>query len=168
REFNFFEVDAALCTGSSIMPQKQNVDTAELLRARYATLCGCEQAIKMNTVKLTSGYHRDLQLIKKEVMTSLVEIKAMLEMAQLLAEHLIPNEKQLKAACTKEIFAADRANELVKKGLIFRDAYHKVKSNMDEIEAGDLMQRLKEKKHVGGPGNLGLDSLKKEIEMFHL
>src|SRR5699024_3600349 len=97
REFNFFEVDAALCTGSSIMPQKQNVDTAELLRARYATLCGCEQAIKMNTVKLTSSYHRDLQLIKKEVMTSLVEIKAMLEMAQLLAEHLIPNEKQLKA-----------------------------------------------------------------------
>jgi len=168
REFNFFEVDAALCTGSSIMPQKQNVDTAELLRARYATLCGCEQAIKMNTVKLTSGYHRDLQLIKKEVMTSLVEIKAMLEMAQLLAEHLIPNEKQLKAACTKEIFAADRANELVKKGLTFRDAYHKVKSNMDELEAGDLMQRLKEKKHVGGPGNLGLDSLKKKIEMFHL
>src|SRR5699024_4511520 len=55
REYGFFSVDSALCTGSSIMPQKQNLDTAELLRAHYATLCGCEQAIKMNTVKLASG-----------------------------------------------------------------------------------------------------------------
>src|SRR5699024_10826779 len=125
-------------------------------------------AIKMNTVKLTSGYHRDLQLIKKEVMTSLVEIKAMLEMAQLLAEHLIPNEKQLKAACTKEIFAADRANELVKKRSNYLDTYHKVKSNMVELVAGDSMKSLKKKKHVNIPVNLGIDSLKKKIDMFHL
>lgn len=168
REFGFFEVDPALCTGSSIMPQKQNLDTAELIRARYATLCGCEQAIKMNAVKLTSGYHRDLQLIKKNVMTAFDEIRSMLDMSLLLVNHLRPKEARLKEACTKELFAADQANEWVKEGLPFREAYHKVKSSLDSLEAGDLSERLKEKTHTGTTGNLGIELLRNRLGAFSL
>lgn len=167
-EFGFFDVNPALCTGSSIMPQKQNLDTAELVRAHYSALCGCEQAIKMNAVKLTSGYHRDLQLIKKNVMTAFEEIHAMLEISTLLAEHLMPNEKQLKAACTKELFAADQANEYVQQGMPFREAYHKVKANLESLEAGNLTERLNDKTHTGATGNLGIEQLRSCLQTFSL
>lgn len=168
REFGFFEVDVALCTGSSIMPQKQNLDTAELLRARYAALCGREQAIKLNTMKLTSGYHRDLQLIKKEVMAAFDEIHAMVKMGALLAMHLSPNRERLEQACTKELFAADEANELVKKGVPFRDAYHEVKASLNTLQVGELSERLKAKKHIGATGNLGIEKLEKQLQEFKL
>lgn len=168
REFGFFEVNPALCTGSSIMPQKQNLDSAELIRAHYATLSGCEQAIKINAIKLTSGYHRDLQLIKKNVMTAFDQIHSMLEISSLLAKHLSPNKEQLEEACTKELFAADQANEWVKQGMPFREAYHKVKSSLDNLEVGDLSERLKEKTHTGTTGNLGISHLRNRLKALSL
>ena len=168
REFDFFALDDALCTGSSIMPQKRNLDTAEILRARHATLLGYEQQLKMVTHNLISGYHRDLQLTKEPVMKALVSIYEMLSISCSMVEGLEPNAERLNEACTSELFAADRANELVKQGMSFRDAYKEVGEKLEGLEKQNPQENLKGKNHLGATGNLGLERLKKQLNAFRL
>lgn len=168
QEFDYFQFDEALYTGSSIMPQKRNLDPAELIRARSSSISGAVQAVKMITHKMTSGYHRDYQPVKKHVMHSFDELNDMLDMTKVLISYLQPNRDKLIAACTPEIFAADRANELVKQGMSFREAYHQVKQGDEWQEKVDPVQNIKEKTHLGSTGNLGLDRLKKKVERFNL
>jgi len=168
REFDFFTVDEALYTGSSIMPQKRNLDPAELIRARSANISGAVQSVKMISHKMTSGYHRDYQPVKKHAMQGLDEINAMIDMTRLLVDDLEPNREALISACSSELFAADRANELVKQGMPFRDAYHKVKKGESGINDIDPVQNIKSKTHLGSTGNLGLDRLKEKVEQFSL
>lgn len=168
REFDFFQFDEALYTGSSIMPQKRNLDPAELIRARSSNISGAVQAVKMICHKMTSGYHRDYQPVKKHVMQSFDEVNNLLDMAKLLVSNLQPNREQLIAACTPEIFAADRANELVKQGLSFREAYHQVKEDEDWKKEIDPVQNINEKTHLGSTGNLGLDRLKNKVKSYNL
>ncbi len=64
QEFGFVTLPAAFTTGSSIMPQKRNPDVFELVRGRSAVAHAALNEVLGITQKLTSGYHRDLQLIK--------------------------------------------------------------------------------------------------------
>jgi argininosuccinate lyase len=64
QEFSFVALPGHMTTGSSIMPQKRNPDVFELIRGRCATSMACLVEALSVTTKLTSGYHRDLQLIK--------------------------------------------------------------------------------------------------------
>ena len=169
-EFDFFEIHPDLCTGSSIMPQKHNVDPAEIMRAKQAEIVGAESTLRMMTTNLISGYHRDRQLTKEPLMKSFDNIHEMLEMTGALIENIKPKEQNLRAKCTKELFAADQANELVKKGMSFREAYSVVKKELNETDSNDsfsdevLNQNLRSKTHLGATGNLGLDILQKEVK----
>ncbi len=71
REFGFVQLPEAFTTGSSIMPQKRNPDVFELVRGRTATAQACLIEVLGITAKLTSGYQRDLQLIKAPLFRSL-------------------------------------------------------------------------------------------------
>ncbi len=166
QEFDYFKLTEALYTGSSIMPQKRNLDPAELIRARSGNLSGAVQAAKMITHKMFSGYHRDYQPVKKHVMHSLNELNDMLDMSRLLAEHLEPVREKLTAACTPEMFAADRANELVKQGMSFREAYHQVKQGNEHQPDIDPAENIKTKTHLGSTGNPGLERLRGKAENF--
>src|SRR5207302_1555879 len=64
REFGFLALAEEFTTGSSIMPQKRNLDVFELMRGRTATAQACLTEALGVAAKLPSGYHRDLQLIK--------------------------------------------------------------------------------------------------------
>src|ERR1700678_348349 len=64
REFAYVSLPEAFTTGSSIMPQKRNPDVFELMRGRSAVAHAALNEVLSITQKLTSGYHRDLQLIK--------------------------------------------------------------------------------------------------------
>src|ERR1700738_1648116 len=64
QEFGFVTLPAAFTTGSSIMPQKRNPDVFGLMRGRSAVAQGALNEVLNITQKLSSGYHRDLQLIK--------------------------------------------------------------------------------------------------------
>lgn len=167
-EFDFFEIHPDLCTGSSIMPQKHNVDPGEIMRARHAEIVGAESTLRMMTTNLISGYHRDRQQTKEPLMKSIDNILAMLEMAEALITHIQPKEENLRAKCTAELFAADRANELVKDGMSFREAYQEVKTDLESLELEDLDKNLKSKTHLGAPGNLGLEILEKQLKTFTL
>src|ERR1700742_1517424 len=64
QEFAYVALPDSFTTGSSIMPQKRNPEVFELMRGRSAVAHAALNEVLGVTQKLTSGYHRDLQLIK--------------------------------------------------------------------------------------------------------
>ena len=127
-EYGFFTVDDTLTTGSSIMPQKKNVDLAELLRSKVHIVLGNYVAIVSLSANLPSGYNRDLQDSKKPLFESLEITLESLQMCQILLSGLHPKGAKLKVAMTPELYAAEDAMKLAKKGIPFRTAYQKIAS----------------------------------------
>lgn len=125
-EFGYFDVKGSLTTGSSIMPQKKNVDLAELLRSKVHLVLGNLTAIISLSSNLPSGYNRDMQDTKKPLFESLETVFDSLKACQILVSGLQPNIVNLKSAMTPELFAAHDALKLVRKGIPFRSAYQKV------------------------------------------
>ena len=160
QEFGFFSVDPSLTTGSSIMPQKQNLDAMELLRGNVSVVISNQLMIKDISKNLLSGYNRDLQLIKKPLMESVAIAHDSLEVVGIFLEGIIPNAENIKAKITQDIFAADIANQLVEKGIPFRDAYTQALDIL-EGQTVDIEKNLASKKTLGAPGNLQLGALKK-------
>jgi len=125
-EFGYFRLPEEFCTGSSIMPQKKNPDVLELVRATFAAVhSGYLQTMEI-LKGLPSGYHRDLQLTKEPLLRGFADtLKAVRIMGVVLAG-LVVDEARCRRACTDEIYAADKALELAKRGVPFRDAYRKI------------------------------------------
>ena len=131
-EFGFVKLPDEFCTGSSIMPQKKNPDVLELLRAKHHSVNACQFEISSITSNLISGYNRDLQLTKEPVMKALKLTRDCLEIAVLLAENLEVNEANCQKAMSSELYATEKAYELVKRGIPFRDAYVQVAKSYKE------------------------------------
>lgn len=127
-EFAFFAVSETVTTGSSIMPQKKNVDVAELLRSKVHLLLGKYTQIVSLSSNLISGYNRDLQDIKKPLIESFELTIDSLSAVNILLQNIIPNKTVLKKAMTDDLYAAEKAFLLVKKGIPFRQAYMEVKN----------------------------------------
>lgn len=126
-EFDFLKVSEEIITGSSIMPQKKNVDLAELLRSKVHLVLGNYIQMVSLSSNLISGYNRDLQDSKKPLIESLEIAADSLKVSEILINSLTPNQEALERSLTFEIFAAEKAFELVKKGMPFRTAYMEVK-----------------------------------------
>ncbi len=129
-EFGFVRLPDAFTTGSSIMPQKRNPDLFELARGRSAEAAAALAEVLGVTAKLTSGYHRDLQLIKKPLFRGLDGVA----LTARLFVHALPGitfDAHCTAAAMDEgLFAAERAYLLVmEEGLSFREAYRRVKES---------------------------------------
>lgn len=125
-EFNFFTPSQDITTGSSIMPQKKNLDVAELLKSKVHLVLGNYIQIVSLSSNLNSGYNRNIQDTKKPLMESLEIALDSLKITKILLENITPNEKALAAAMTDELFATEKALKLVLEGESFRDAYQKV------------------------------------------
>lgn len=169
-EFGFFMVDKQLCSGSSIMPQKKNVDLAELLRSKVHLLLGNYSQIISMSANLMSGYNRDLQDSKKPLFESLEIALDCLKVANTLIKGITINHEKIYKSVTPELFATHYALNLVKQGIPFRDAYQATAKDISVV-AYDLTKAIKESNHLGGIGNLGLDLLikhhKKESNFFN-
>ena len=163
-EFNFITVDSDLCTGSSIMPQKKNLDVMEYLRAKSHVMNGYVYIVASISSSLPSGYNADFAETKGPFMESFTMTMQSLEIVDLVVKSMKPNVDVLKKACTPELYATHQAYQLVKKGISFREAYEKVKKSLSHLDKYDPVQVLKETNHIGGPGNLGLDKIKKGAE----
>jgi argininosuccinate lyase len=125
QEFAFVSLPDEFTTGSSIMPQKRNPDVFELIRARSASAQACLFETLAITSKLTSGYHRDLQLLKAPLFRG---IDLCLETLAILPPAIAGvrfNRERIEL--DPSINAAAEANALVaKEGIPFRDAYRRV------------------------------------------
>ena len=125
QEFSFVALPASMTTGSSIMPQKRNPDVFELIRGRCATSLACLNEILAVTSKLTSGYHRDLQLIKAPLFRAIdlaSDVLAVLA-AALPQIRFVPENIRME----QSLYATEEAYRLVlNEGLPFREAYQRV------------------------------------------
>ncbi len=163
-DMQYFDVTDNCYSGSSIMPQKKNVDIAELLRSKVHLLLGNYTQIISLSSNLISGYNRDLQDSKKPFFESLEITHDSIKAATILVNSLIPNKEKLESALTTEIFATHQAMELVAKGIPFRQAYQMVGNNLDAVDSKDTQKLLQLATHSGGTGNLGLDKSEKEYQ----
>lgn len=163
--YPYFDLDPAVCTGSSIMPQKKNPDVAELLRGGHSEMVGFASSLQMLTTNLGSGYHRDLQLSKEPVLKAVNKSKQLLKAAELLITNMKPIKENLAEACSSEIFAAEAAYDLVKeKGMTFREAYRHIGDHPEEVEDISAEEILKKYTHLGSPGNAGLGKLRERLK----
>lgn len=169
QEFGFFTITDDVSTGSSIMPQKKNLDVAELIRGRTATVIACKSEMTMNIINKISGYHRDGQEIKRPLFLGLRYTEMSMKAASVVIKSLIPNEERLLEDMSPELFAAHKAFELVKQGSSFRDAYIEVGANLDKLsfDKTTIDAMLKESKHQGGVANLQLDKLREELRKLN-
>lgn len=165
--YPYFDLNQAVCTGSSIMPQKKNPDVAELLRGGHSELAGFALSLQMLTTNLGSGYHRDLQLSKEPVLKAVNKTKQLLEAAELLVTNMDPIKENLAEACSSEIFAAEAAYDLVKeKGMTFREAYRHIGDHPEEVDDISAEEILKKYTHLGSPGNAGLGKLRERLDLL--
>ncbi len=153
-EFNYFTMPTDYGTGSSIMPQKNNPDVLELIRARATRVQACYTTIYDIIKCSASGYNRDLQETKEPFMAGLDTTADCLAILPELFQRLGVNREALLAGFTPSVFATDRALELVADGMPFRDAYQYVKDHLDELENSNPDQALARKKHLGAPAGL--------------
>ncbi len=124
-EFAFVSLPSAMTTGSSIMPQKRNPDVFELVRGRAATAQGCLLEALAVPAKLTSGYHRDLQLLKAPLFRGidLAEETLAILAAALPGVRFHPERIPLDPG----LHAAEEAYALVlAEGIPFREAYRRI------------------------------------------
>jgi argininosuccinate lyase len=163
KEFGFLSLPDDFCTGSSIMPQKKNPDVLELLRAKASVIEAKYIEIVSIGSKLPSGYNRDFQLLKEPVAEAIDITKDCLKIINLCIKNTIIHPEKLIQSLTPELFATDEVNDLVKKGVPFRDAYQQVSANLESCITKNAIENIKSKKHAGAPGNLGLVKLSKTI-----
>jgi argininosuccinate lyase len=128
------ELDEGYATGSSMMPQKRNPDTAELARAKASRIAADFVTLASVLQGLPLGYHRDLQEDKEPVFDAAATLELLLPALTGALRTLRFDVDAMRAACADEgLYATDLAEGLVRSGLPFRQAHRRV---------GDLLRAL--------------------------
>ncbi len=122
--FQFVELGDAVTTGSSIMPQKKNPDVAELIRGRvgrsYGALIGA--LTMMKALPLT--YNRDMQDDKVHLFQGLDNVMSCVRLTTIMLQNLKWRSDRMAQALSGDFSnATDLADDLVKKGISFREAH---------------------------------------------
>ena len=86
QEFSFLALPDAICTGSSIMPQKKNPDVLELIRGRSARVIGDLTTLLVLVKGLPLAYNRDLQEDKEPLFDAFDTVEACLDLAAVVVE----------------------------------------------------------------------------------
>lgn len=160
--FRFFQLPDEFTTGSSIMPHKKNPDVFELIRGHCNLFQSLPTQVSMLNSNLTSGYHRDYQLLKEAIFPALENLKRCLKLSTLSLSNIQVNKEILKDEKYKYLYTVEKVNDLVKNGIPFRTAYQRVAL---EIEAGTLSYSKKIKHtHEGSIGNLCLGEIEAKME----
>lgn len=162
QNFGFIQLPSEFTTGSSIMPHKKNPDVFELMRGKCNKLQAIPGELAAIMGNLTTGYFRDLQLLKEKYIYAFTEIKAILEIALLMVPNISIKEGILEDDIYDYLFSVEEVNRRVLEGMPFREAYKEVGL---EIEAGNFKPN-KEVRHTheGSIGNLCTDQIKAKME----
>jgi len=127
QEFGLIKLESDISTGSSIMPQKRNPDVFELIRAHSSQAPAELQSILALTVKMTSGYHRDLQLIKEPLFRLIDRAMQILEITSYALGRIQFDPDRANQITDPRIHQAEQAYALVQsQGISFREAYKQV------------------------------------------
>ena len=126
-EFKFVSLPDDFCTGSSLMPQKKNPDSCELVRGKSARLQGNLHTLLTLVKGLPMTYNRDLQEDKPPVFDSFDQSSICAEVLEGTLRGMSFNRERCAAAVADPaLLATDLADYLVSRGVPFREAHHAV------------------------------------------
>ncbi len=131
QEFAYISLADEVTTGSSIMPQKRNPDVLELIRGASATAHACLDETLLITLKLPSGYHRDLQRLKAPLFRAIDLAVDSVDIMAYLLGGLRFNAENIRL--DDGLYATEEAYRLVREqGIPFRDAYRRIAAKYAE------------------------------------
>ncbi|MCX7790350.1 MAG: lyase family protein, partial [Chloroflexaceae bacterium] len=116
----------AYSTGSSLMPQKKNPDSMELLRGKSGRLLGNLVNLLTMLKGLPLTYNKDMQEDKEPFFDSFDTLDLGLQVAAAAVATLAVRPERMAAALDDAMLATDLADELVRRGVPFREAHGKV------------------------------------------
>ena len=143
-EFGFFELSDAVATGSSLMPQKKNPDSMELVRGKAGRVFGRVVGLLTMLKGLPLAYNKDMQEDKEAVFDAFDTTSSCLEVTALVLRNMKLNEERMRTAASQGMMnATELADYLVRKGVAFREAHETVgrivvKAIARGIELGEL------------------------------
>nr|XP_033778367.1 argininosuccinate lyase [Geotrypetes seraphini]XP_033778368.1 argininosuccinate lyase [Geotrypetes seraphini]XP_033778369.1 argininosuccinate lyase [Geotrypetes seraphini] len=123
KEFSFVTLSDAYSTGSSLMPQKKNPDSLELIRSKAGRVFGRCSGLLMTLKGLPSTYNKDLQEDKEAMFDVYDTVCAVLQVATGVISTLQINKDAMESALSPDMLATDIAYYLVRKGMPFRQAH---------------------------------------------
>jgi argininosuccinate lyase len=157
QDFGFISFPDEYTTGSSIMPHKKNPDVFELIRGKCNQIKAVQYEFSLLTTNLPAGYHRDMQLLKENLMNSIDTLKNCLYMSEFMLASIKVNDNIIQKDKYKYLFSVEKVNQLVLDGMSFRDAYRKVG---EMIENGSYQPDYKlNHTHEGSIGNLSNEEI---------
>ncbi len=165
QNFGFISFPDTLTTGSSIMPHKKNPDVFELIRGKCNKIQALQVEMILITNNLPSGYHRDFQLLKENMIGAIEETKAILSIFNHCIQKIQVADINLNDEKYKYLFTVDAINSLVESGTSFREAYKEIGA---QIEKGRYQSEpLKKHTHAGSMGNLCLKEIREKWPKYN-
>jgi argininosuccinate lyase len=164
QNFNFISFPDELTTGSSIMPHKKNPDVFELIRGKCNKIQALHTEMVMITNNLPTGYHRDFQLLKENIINAFEDVKDILDIFNYSIQQVIVKDIDLNDEKYQYLFTVDSINNLVIEGMSFREAYQKIGG---QVQTGTYKPDLgKQHTHVGSIHNLSLDKIREKYPKY--
>ncbi|MFN7993333.1 MAG: argininosuccinate lyase [Bryobacteraceae bacterium] len=126
-EFGWLELGDGVTSGSSLMPQKKNPDSLELIRGKSGRVLGCLHSLMVTIKGLPLTYNRDMQEDKEPIFDAANQVNGSLEMARAVIESVRLNVgRPLAAAEDSWVVATDLAEALARAGTPFHQAHQLV------------------------------------------
>lgn len=123
-EFGFIQLADAYSTGSSLMPQKKNPDSLELLRGKSGRVFGSLAGFMMSLKSIPSTYNKDMQEDKEPLFDAMLTVEHSILIATGVISTLAPKSERMEASLSMDMLATDLADYLVRKGVPFRETHH--------------------------------------------
>lgn len=158
QNFDFISFPDALTTGSSIMPHKKNPDVFELIRGKCNKIQALQTEMMLITTNLPSGYHRDFQLLKENMINGILDMIDILGIFDHSIQQIIVKDIDLNDEKYKYLFTVDSINNLVVEGQSFREAYQYIGKQVKE--GTYVPDNSKQHTHIGSISNLCLEEIK--------
>lgn len=155
-EFGFIQLADAYSTGSSLMPQKKNPDSLELLRGKSGRVFGSLSGFLMSIKSIPSTYNKDMQEDKEPLFDAMTTVEHSVLIATGVISTLSINKERMEGALTMDMLATDLADYLVRKGVPFRETHH---------ISGECVRSAEEFK-LSGIDQLSFEQLKNIDERF--
>ncbi len=128
REFGYVTLSDAWSTGSSMMPQKKNPDSLELIRGKTGRLVGNYSRFATTLKGVGLSYFKDLQEDKEPFIDSINQVRLIMAVFTEVLKTLKINKDRIAAALDPFLLATDLADYLVRKGMPFRNSHHVIGS----------------------------------------
>ncbi|MEO8596830.1 MAG: argininosuccinate lyase [Candidatus Solibacter sp.] len=123
-EFGWLELGDGVTSGSSLMPQKKNPDSLELIRGKCGRVMGSLTSLMVTMKGLPMTYNRDMQEDKVPLFEAADQVAGSLEMTRVVIESVKLNAPKPAAAAEESwVVATDLAEALARAGTPFHQAH---------------------------------------------